>query len=78
MPARDFAVPETKSYPIPDRYHAELALTALLRVAGRHGVTPEGKRTAKEVLAAVRRRFPVVYHGEETTVNKIIRKYRLL
>jgi len=41
-------------------------------------ILAEGKRTAKEVLAAVRRRFPVVYHGEETTVNKIIRKYRLL
>lgn len=47
MPARTFAVPETRGYPIPDPYHAELALTALLRVVGRHGVTPEGKRTAK-------------------------------
>jgi len=35
MPGSAFAVPETKSYPIPDAYHAELALTALLRVVYR-------------------------------------------
>lgn len=77
MPARVFAVPETKSYPIPDAYHAELALTALLRVVGRHGKSPEGRRTAREVLAAVRRRYPGVYRREELVVEKVQRKYDL-
>jgi hypothetical protein len=78
MPARTFAVPETRGYPIPDPYHAELALTALLRVVGRHGVTPEGRRTAKEVLRAVHKRYPAVYFAEHNVVEKIRRKYHLI
>lgn len=77
MPSKVFAVPETKSYPIPDEYHAELALTALLRVVGRHGVTAEGKRTAREVLRAVRHKFPRIYQREQDVVAEIHDQYGL-
>ena len=77
MPASKFTVPETRSFPIPDAYHAELALTALLRVAGRHGVSAEGRRTAREVLAAVRHKFPSIYSREEEVVAEIHDRYGL-
>jgi len=77
MPASAFAVPETHAYPIPDAYHAELALTALLRVVGRHGVSAEGRRTAREVLAAVRHKFPRVYQKEQEIVAEIHDQYGL-
>ena len=77
MPGSAFAVPETKSYPIPDAYHAELALTALLRVVGRHGVTAEGKKTSREVLRTVRHKCPTVYRKEEDVVAEIHDAYDL-
>lgn len=52
LPKGTFAIPETRSYPIPDESHAR---NALARVA-QHG-TPEEKRRVK---AAVRRKFPKI------------------
>lgn len=77
MPESAFAVPETRSFPIPDAYHAELALTALLRIEGHYGVTTEGKRTAREVLAAVRHKFPAIYAREERVVAEIHDRYTI-
>ena len=68
MHASTFAVPETRSYPIPDAYHARLALSALMRVHGRHGADPNA---ARKVLAAVRQKFPIVYRSESMLVFKI-------
>lgn len=50
LPPESFAIPETKSYPIPDRPHAA---NALARVAANG--TPEEKARVK---AAVKRKFP--------------------
>jgi hypothetical protein len=50
LPKGTFAIPETRSYPIPDEAHAR---NALARVA-QHG-TPEEKA---RVRAAVKRKFP--------------------
>ena len=65
---KTFAIPESKSYPIHDPYHATLALGALLRVAGRHGPDP---KIASRVLAAVHKRWPGVYACERDLVSKI-------
>jgi|WetSurMetagenome_2_1015567.scaffolds.fasta_scaffold256698_2 hypothetical protein len=73
MRASDFAIPEDRSYPIPDAYHATLALGALLRSAGRHGVSSNFRSRARKVLAAVRSRFPGVYRGEADLVAKVRR-----
>lgn len=77
MPSRLFAVPETRSYPIPDEYHAELALTSLLRVAGRHGTDSEKRRAARAVLKIVRHKFPRIYQREHEVVAKIHEQYDL-
>lgn len=68
MRESSFAIPETRSYPIPDAYHAKLALSALMRVYGRHGSDPV---SARKVLAAVKHRFPGVYLCESMLVSKI-------
>lgn len=52
MASSTFAIPETKSYPIPDASHAR---NALARVS-QHG-TPDQKR---RVRAAVKRKFPTI------------------
>ena len=52
MSPSTFAIPETKSYPIPDASHAR---NALARVS-QHGTPSERKR----VKAAVRRKFPTI------------------
>lgn len=55
LPTTTFAIPETRSYPIPDEAHAR---NALARVA-QHG-TPEEKA---RVRAAVKRKFPNIGRG---------------
>lgn len=55
MSKSTFAIPETKSYPIPDASHAR---NALARVA-QHGTPAEKKR----VRAAVKRKFPTIGSG---------------
>ena len=50
LPASDFAVPERRAYPIPDRLHARLALDDVKR-------DPKAKERAR-VRLAVARRFP--------------------
>jgi hypothetical protein len=70
-----FVFPETRGFPIPDPYHATLALSSLMRIAGRHGVTSESRARAHEVLRAVRERFPRVYAGERDLVAEINRAY---
>lgn len=50
MSTSTFAIPESRSYPIPDESHAR---NALARVA-QHGTPAEKKR----VRAAVKRKFP--------------------
>lgn len=69
-----FALPETRSYPLTDAYHARLALTSLLRVAGRHGSDPA---LARKVLRAVEKRFPEVYLCYMPLVVKVKRAYRV-
>lgn len=53
-----YAIPERRAYPIPDAYHATLALQSLIRVAGRHGPR---KTDARRVISAVKKRWPDVY-----------------
>jgi hypothetical protein len=74
MPASQFAIPETRRYPIHDEYHATLALSHLLRTAG-HGAKP---RDARQVLSAVRRRWPAVYACESDLVTKVRRAHKLV
>ncbi len=68
LPAGAFALPETRRYPIPDAYHATLALTFLLRTIGRHGPRPD---EAKKVLSAIRHFWPDVYDCEYDLVSEI-------
>jgi hypothetical protein len=63
-----FALPNERRYPIHDAYHAELALTHLLRSAGRHGANPG---VARKVLAAVNKRWPNVVSCHVDLVAKI-------
>jgi hypothetical protein len=77
MMGRVFALPEERAYPLTDAYHATLALSALMRVVGRHGVNEENRRRARLVLAAVRKRFPGVYAGEADIVASVKRAYGL-
>jgi hypothetical protein len=79
-----FAIPEERRFPIPDAYHAQLAITHLLRVAGRmrsQGIlpagTPHARATARKVLAAVRKNWPGVYACEKSTVDEVKDVYRL-
>lgn len=60
LPTSDFAIPETRSYPIHNKSHAR---NALARVA-QHG-SPEEKA---RVRRAVHRRYPDI--GEEYQMNK--------
>ncbi|HAW11220.1 MAG TPA: hypothetical protein DCX12_09215 [Chloroflexi bacterium] len=71
----EFIFPETRGFPIPDPYHATLALSSLMRIAGRHGVSSESRARARAVLEAVRERFPQVYAGERELVAEIHRAY---
>lgn len=73
MPAEKFALQDSRRYPIHDEYHATLALSHLLRTM-RFGPRPA---EAKEVLAAVRRRWPAVYACEGDLVAKIKRAHKL-
>jgi len=77
LPAEIFVFPEERSFPIPDAHHAGLALSALMRMAGRHGVDERSRTKARKVLAAVRSRFPGVYLGESDIVSSVKRRYRL-
>ena len=58
LPLSEYAIPGRRAYPIPDEYHATLALQSLIRVAGRHGPR---KNDARKVILAVKRRWPGVY-----------------
>jgi len=51
LPAKDFALPKLREYPIPDIGHAEAAL---------HDMTHESQRNQAAIRAAVRKRFPGV------------------
>jgi hypothetical protein len=75
LPRRLFADPFGRRYPIHDEYHAKLALTHLLRVAGRHGSFD--RATAATVLDAVKKRWPDVYRCEADLVSRIKRLYKL-
>lgn len=75
MSGHEFVFPDGRRYPIPDAYHATLALSSLLRTAGRHGVTPESRRDARKVIAVVCKRFPSVCEGEGDLLEKIRRTY---
>ena len=74
----DFVFPDEMAYPIPDAYHAGLALQALIRTAGRHGVDYDSRIRALKVLKAVRKRFPGIYGGEHNLVEEVKRRYRLI
>ena len=78
LPPGDFVFPEERAYPIPDAYHAGLALQALIRTAGRHGTDFDSRVRALKVLRAVKRRFPGIYGGESNLVDKVKRIYRIL
>lgn len=69
-----YAIPEERRFPIHDAYHATLALSHLLRSAGRHGADPT---TARKVLAAVRRHWPEVIACEGDLVTKIKKRHEL-
>ena len=75
---KDFVFPDEMAYPIPDAYHAGLALQALIRTAGRHGVDHGSRVRALKVLKAVRKRFPGIYGGEHNLVEEVKRRYRLI
>ena len=64
-------------FPIPDAYHAKLALSALERIAGRHGTGQPYKTEARKVLSAVKKRFPHVYACEGPLVAAIRARYSL-
>lgn len=72
---REFVFPEDRRYPIPDAYHATLALSSLLRTAGRHGVTSRSREDARKVLEVVCDRFPSVCEGESDLVEQVRRTY---
>lgn len=78
LPPSDFVFPKERAYPIPDAYHAGLALQALIRTAGRHGTDFDSRVRALKVLKAVKRRFPGIYEGESNLVDKVRRIYRIL
>ena len=77
LPISDYVFPEERSFPIPDAYHGGLALQALLRIAGRHGVDPELRAKAAKVLGAVKKKFPGIYKGEHNLVSSVKRQYHL-
>jgi hypothetical protein len=77
LPASDYVFPDDEAYPIPDAYHAGLALQALLRTAGRHGIDEPSRERASKVLGAVRKRFPGIYDGEHNLVVAVRRRYGL-
>jgi hypothetical protein len=74
MPSAMFAIPGERKFPLKDPYHAKLALTSLMRIAGRHGATGY-KTEAKKVLSAVRRHYPQVFGCEKPLVSKIRRTF---
>lgn len=49
LPASEFALPEKRQYPIPDRYHAELALRDLHHASLKDQV---------RIRQAIRKKFP--------------------
>jgi hypothetical protein len=49
LPDSEFALPEKRQYPIPDRYHAELALSDLHNASLRDQV---------RIRQAIRKKFP--------------------
>jgi hypothetical protein len=77
MSGRLFAIPESRKFPIPDAYHAELALTHLMRIVGRHGLHTSYKAEARKVLSAVKKHWPSVYACEADLVRKIKKEYKL-
>ena len=77
MKAGLFAIPDQRKYPIHNAYHAKLALSFLMRVAGRHGTTGDYRKEARQVVAAVKKHLPHVFKCEEDLVVKIRKAYRL-
>lgn len=75
LPGHEFVFPDDRRYPIPDAYHATLALSSLLRTAGRHGVTSQSRRDARKVISVVCERFPSVCEGEGDLIEKVRRTY---
>lgn len=73
----DYVFPKELAFPVSDAYHAGLALQALLRVAGRHGINEESKIRAAKVLNTVKKRFPGIYKGEHNLVSDVKRQYHL-
>jgi hypothetical protein len=74
LPKKIYAITEGRRFPIHDPYHATLALSFLLRTAGRHGPMPA---TARKVLAAVRKHWPEVVACEQDLVRKIKKAHKL-
>jgi len=74
IPLRDYIFPESRSYPIPDAYHATLALSFMLRTIGRHGMNPKRQERARIVLRTIRDRWPDVYACERDLVREIRRE----
>jgi len=64
-------------FPVPDAYHAKLALGALLRIAGRHGTSAPYKAEARKVLSTVKHKYPHVYACEAPLVRAVKHRYGL-
>ena len=75
LPPHEFVFPKERAYPIPDAYHAGLALQALIRTAGRHGVNQSSRIRALKVLESVKDCFPGIYAGEGNLVKEVKRIY---
>lgn len=90
LPDSDYAViietetgPVERRYPIPDAYHAMKALAFLLRTYGRQWEKADDDERedlrweAKQVLKAVKKKFPRIYKCENDLVTKIRHQYEL-
>lgn len=64
-------------FPVPDAYHAKLAIAMLRRIAGHYGTAEPYKSEARKVLAWVRRHYPDVYACERDVVEHVKREFRL-
>lgn len=74
LSAATFVFRKERRFPIHDAYHATLALSHLVRIAGRTGPHPA---TAKKVLSAVKRYWPGVYACESALIKKIRKLHQL-
>lgn len=64
-------------FPLPNPYHAKLALVSLLRIAGRHGTGEPYRTEARKVLQAIKKKFPNVYGCELDVVASIAEKFNI-